>query len=159
MNKTTLLHAITAQIARDLGALMAAARAAHGEATDEQNKAENKYDTRALEASYLAQGQARKAAELEAAREEYAAFVPGKFTAETPLDLGALLALEEAGAETLYFLGPREGGIEVVLGKREVTVITPGSPLGRELVGRRKGEFVVLPNGAKPRRLRIAQVW
>ena len=48
-----------------------AAKASHAEATAEENRAENKYDTRGLEASYLATGQANKVLELEAAIEAF----------------------------------------------------------------------------------------
>ena len=61
-NKALLHQKILARLAADQELLLQSARAAHAEATDEQNKAENKYDTRALEASYLAQGQANRTA-------------------------------------------------------------------------------------------------
>jgi hypothetical protein len=41
-----------------------AARASHAEATHESSKAESKYDTRGLEAAYLAGGQARQVKEI-----------------------------------------------------------------------------------------------
>ena len=43
--------------------LTQAALSTHAEATDEENKAEDKYDTRGLEASYLAIGQSKAAEE------------------------------------------------------------------------------------------------
>ena len=67
MNKRALIKKIIAQLASGLDAYVRAARAAHAEATHEQSRAENKYDTRGLEASYLARGQSQQAAEIEAA--------------------------------------------------------------------------------------------
>ena len=59
MNKTQLLKQIVSCLSESLGILEKAARASHEEATHESSKAESKYDTRGLEAAYLAGGQAR----------------------------------------------------------------------------------------------------
>ena len=67
------LNALTRILATELEGYARSARAAHAEATDEQSKAENKYDTRGLEASYLAHGQSRQAAETAEALEQFAA--------------------------------------------------------------------------------------
>ena len=142
MNKRALIEKIVNQLTSDLEGYLRAARAAHAEATHEQSRAENKYDTRGLEASYLARGQSKQAAEIEAAIEAFGkldgrAFAPGE-----PVDLGALVELEGAGERTVYFIGPKAGGTEVMHQKREVLVITPQSPLGEQLIGRKQGEFL-----------------
>ena len=64
MNKSDLLTQIIASLHERLEALQNAARASHAEATHESSKPENKYDTRGLEAAYLAGGQARQAREI-----------------------------------------------------------------------------------------------
>ena len=64
MNKAQLLKQIIASLSESLGVLDKAARASHAEATHESSKAESKYDTRGLEAAYLAGGQARQAKEI-----------------------------------------------------------------------------------------------
>ena len=83
MNKRTLLKSILAALQEELQTFTRAAMAARAEATDPQSRAENKYDTRGLEASYLAAGQARQVAELEAAITAFTmlparAFAPGE---------------------------------------------------------------------------------
>ena len=67
MNKHTLIDKIISVLQSELVTYLRAAKCSHEEATAEENRAENKYDTRGLEASYLAAGQASKVAELEAA--------------------------------------------------------------------------------------------
>ena len=57
MNKRAILKKITDKLIGELEVYFRAAEYARDEATHEQNKAENKYDTRGLEASYLARGQ------------------------------------------------------------------------------------------------------
>ena len=51
MDKRLVIEAIIARLGDDLDVLCKAARASHAEATHESSKAENKYDTRGLEAS------------------------------------------------------------------------------------------------------------
>ena len=57
MNKRAIIKKIVAKLTSELEVYFRAAQFARAEATHEQNKAENKYDTRGLEASYLARGQ------------------------------------------------------------------------------------------------------
>ena len=66
LNKRIIVDKIIATLAAELEGYARSARAALEGATDEQNKAENKYDTRGLEASYLARGQSAQATEVTA---------------------------------------------------------------------------------------------
>ena len=158
MNKRALIEKIVKQLTSDLEGYLRAARAAHAEATLEQSRAENKYDTRGLEASYLARGQSKQAAEIEAAIEAFGkldgrAFAPGE-----PAELGALVELEGAGERTSYFIGPKAGGTEVMHQKREVLVITPQSPLGEQLMGRKQGEFLQMTIAGATNKYLVASV-
>jgi transcription elongation GreA/GreB family factor len=54
--------------------------------------------------------------------------------------VGALVELKTRREQTLYFLGPSAGGTEVVHEKRTVLVLTPQSPLGAQLMGRKAGD-------------------
>jgi transcription elongation GreA/GreB family factor len=128
------------------------------EASHEQNTPENKYDTRALEASYLARGQSRQVVELERAIQDFQTLSPAPWQAAEPIDLGALLFLKSGREEDVYLLGPKGGGVEVVCDGTTVTVITPQSPLGRLLVGKVKGETIVFPSAREERRLKIVKV-
>ncbi len=133
-------RAIVQQIIRHLGQqlehLAGSSRAMHADASDEQNKPEDKYDTRGLETAYLASSQARLATEIEEALAAYQTLALRKFTADAPIDLTALVELELRGERLYYFLGPKGGGIEV----KEVLVITPESPIGKELLGKKIGD-------------------
>ncbi|HKX62152.1 MAG TPA: transcription elongation factor GreAB [Verrucomicrobiae bacterium] len=117
-----------------------AAMAAHAEATDPQSKAENKYDTRGLEAAYLAGAQSRQAAETQSAIELFEKMPLKTFEEKDPIDLSALVELKSPAERTFYFIGPAKGGLEIQQGDKEIVVITPQAPLGRELMGRRRGD-------------------
>ena len=61
ISKSRILRQIIEELNRTLETVAGAARAMHADASDEQNKAEDKYDTRGLETAYLASSQSRQA--------------------------------------------------------------------------------------------------
>lgn len=157
VKKPVLLKAIIARLDAELAFSLHAARAAAAGATDEQNKAENKYDTRGLELSYLAAGQGRQIAEAEATIEQLRDLALRDFGPCDPIDLTAVISLENLGkttdAQPLYFLAPRGGGTEVRHAGRDILVITPQSPLGQQLLGRRQGDVIAFGPDAAERRI------
>jgi len=140
MNKSRLLKQIVAKLSENLGLLEKAARASHAEATHESSKAENKYDTRGLEAAYLAGGQARQAREILDSIEVYESLVLKDFAPGDPIDVTALVELDSGGGRSLFFLGPKSGGLEIEFQGKEITVITPQSPLGQNLMQKTAGQ-------------------
>ena len=107
MNKAQLIKQIIANLTESLGVLEKAARASHAEATHESSKAESKYDTRGLEAAYLAGGQARQAKEILDSIKLYEALTAKDFAADEPIDLAALLELEREARAPSISSGPR----------------------------------------------------
>lgn len=158
VNKKAILKEILAQLAGQLESFAHSARAAHAEATHEQSKAENKYDTRALEASYLARGQSRQAVETEEAWRLYASLELRAFGKAGPVDVGALVEVESADGRALYFIGPRAGGLEIVQGKKSVLVLTPQSPLGSQLMGKKAGDRLRLQLGGRAAQATVLKV-
>ena len=143
MTKGHLLQAIISALSADLAVLSTAAREAHDAATHEECQPDNKYDTTALEASYIAQGQANRAQEIRGALESYRTLTLLPFDDDAPIRLTALVTLEDCeGNERRFFLGPRGGGTKITDEQGEIVVITPGSPLGRGLLGLRTGDEV-----------------
>src|SRR6185437_13939115 len=113
MKKAQLLKRIVASLMENLALLEKAARASHAEATHESSKAENKYDTRGLEAAYLAGGQARQAREIQESIKVYTTLHLKEFGATESIDLSAVVELETERTLGTYFIGPRSGGLEV----------------------------------------------
>src|SRR5580765_3833830 len=140
MKKSKLLERIIEALHDSLAVLEKAARAAHAEATHESSKAENKYDTRGLEAAYLAGGQARQAREIQESIKVYETLHQKEFGATEPIDLPAVVELESERTVGTYFIGPRTGGLEVEYEGAEIIVITPQSPLGQQLMGKNTGQ-------------------
>ncbi len=155
MNKVALLQQLKVRLAARIEVFERSARAAHEEATHEQNKAENKYDTRALEASYLAEGQTRQAAEVYQALEELENFQCRDFNPTESIASGALVELEGVDDDAWYFLVPFAGGTELVAEGEEILVLNPSSPLGQCLSGRKLNEMFKLQFGKQQVRYRV----
>ena len=158
MDKRALIQAIVAQLSGELESYARSARATHEEATHEQSKAENKYDTRGLEASYLAQGQSRQAAEIVQAVKQFETLDPRDFGKDDPIDVGALVELESGAERLFYFIGPRAGGVEILHERKQIVVITPQAPMGRELLGRKKGDRFEFSQGKSRMPYRVRTV-
>ena len=158
MNKRAIIKKITAKLMGELEIYFRAAQFSRAEATHESSKAENKYDTRGLEASYLARGQSKQAAEIEAAIAEFEKLPVKKFSADDAIGLGALVELENGGENLFYFLGPRAGGTEILHEKKEILVITPQSPLGEQLLGKKAGEQLQVNLGGAKQAAKILSV-
>jgi hypothetical protein len=147
VNKAELIRGIIARLREILAAGTSAARATTAAATDPDSKAENKYDTRNLEASYLARGQAFRVAETMEALREFESLSVRTFAPGLPISEGALVTLTGAEGTLHYFLAPAAGGTEVELNGATVMVITTSSPLGAKLLKRREGDRFELNPG------------
>jgi transcription elongation GreA/GreB family factor len=158
MNKETLIDKIVARLIAELEGYFKAAQTAHAEATHEQSRAENKYDTRGLEASYLAHGQAQQAVEMEAAIAAFKNMSVRKFEVGEPIGTGALVEVENDGERAFYFIAPRAGGMEMVHEKKAVLVITPQSPLGKQLHEKKQGDLLQLTLGGSSKQYRVVKV-
>src|SRR5258705_4126387 len=91
IKKARLLVKIIASLTESLSVLEKAARASHAEATHESSKAESKYDTRGLEAAYLAGGQARQAKEILDSIKAFESLATRNFAPGEPIELTALV--------------------------------------------------------------------
>lgn len=143
--KSALLARIRADLRTRLELLTRAAMDAHAAATDPGSKAEGKYDTRSLEASYLAVGQARQVDELAEAVRIFDGLTLPDFGANDPIDAGALVTVELAGELSWFLLVPASGGLEISHEGREITLLTPASTLYQKLVGLAVGDMLEAP--------------
>jgi transcription elongation GreA/GreB family factor len=158
MNKVQIIKQIVARLGESVGLLEKAAQASHAEATHESSRAENKYDTRGLEAAYLARGQSRQAKEILESIKVYESLALRDFTAGEPIDLTALVELDLDGTRSTFFVGPRNGGVAIQCDGKEITVITPQSPLGENLMGKKAGQRWTAQVGGSTVRYRIIAV-
>ncbi len=143
--KSLLLDHIRAELRARLERLSKAAYEAHAAATDPGSKAEGKYDTRSLEASYLAAGQARQVDELAESVRIFEALSLPDFEMDAGIDAGALVEADLNGETAHFLLVPAAGGMVIWRDGREITLLTPESALYRKLSGMRAGETLDVP--------------
>ena len=143
--KSELLTRIRTELRANLDRLSKAAFEAHAAATDPGSKAEGKYDTRSLEASYLAAGQARQVDELAESVRVFETLSLPDFAFDDAVDAGALVEVELNGETQFFLLVPASGGLVIVHEGREVTLLTPDSALYRKLLEMRAGDSLDLP--------------
>lgn len=148
--------ALRAELHAQLTDMLATARIAHASAlegaTHSEAKAENDKDTRGLEQSYIARGQAQRVAELEAAVLDVEKM---QLQACTTVAMSALVTAREDGDERRYFVAPHGGGNTLAGGTH---VVTLSSPIGKALFGKRADDEVELRLAGKVRTLVITSV-
>jgi transcription elongation GreA/GreB family factor len=128
----------------ELLGLEASAKSNRDFATDQEFKAESKYDTRALEASYLASAEAKRVEELKLEIQilEEVDVDASKKLGE--ISIGALVELSHKDQVRSYFLIPTAGGTIIKIKDDAVLVVSVFSPIGDALMGlKAQDEFEV----------------
>ena len=149
VNKQKLILAIIDKLEQDMVVLKKAALTTLEAATHEESKPENEYDTRGLEASYLAGAQAKRVYEIDQALSVFRNTGLKDFTPADPIANTALVEIEMEGKKNIVFLMPQAGGVRLDFEGRTVQVVSPNSSLGESLLGLKKGdvaEFEVGPH-------------
>ena len=143
LDKSALLNALRDRIAAALDDLEHSQRAAQAGATHEETRAEGPKDMRSTEASYLARGLASRVAELTEAASRLASTSPRHYGEGARAGLTALIGLEDEEGETsVVFLVPAGAGETLHEGKIAVRTVTPGSPIGRAVMGCTSGDEI-----------------
>jgi transcription elongation GreA/GreB family factor len=163
ISKALILEKLIAGLEADLATLLTSAREAHDAATNEEGRAEDQYDTRGLEASYLAGAQSRRAAELQDLIQRYKLLDLRAFTPQDSIAITAVVEVESQGRRSLIFLVPTLGGNTVTVDGKTIQILSSASPLGQELIGRvpanaEDAEFEIELSGSKVREYKILSV-
>lgn len=143
MHKEILVNNIINHLEIELAKAVDAAEKAHLAATDDQSVAETQYDTLAIEASYLAEGQSRRIIEFKNALIAYQPLLASvsddnkKHGHENAITLGNLVQLDNDVSEQHWFyIGPAAAGYRTKINDQHFTVVTPQSPMGQALIGK-----------------------
>jgi transcription elongation GreA/GreB family factor len=150
MDKSSLIRSVISQLESELALQTEAALGSRDEATNEESRAEDKYDMRSQSAAYLAAGQAKIASDIADAIAAWKTLVPRAFGPGEAIALGALVTLDAEARGASFLMGPQSGGLEARDGVSVATVVTPSSPLGRQLFGRRAGDTVKIADRLGP---------
>lgn len=152
IDKQTLVNIIIAQLTSELSQAQKAANDAHAAAVDDQSVAETQYDTLAIEAGYLAEGQSKRVTEFQQAIAAYEDLVSHDFNENNQIALTALVQLSADVDENHYFfIAPAAGGFRCQVNQDKVcvniTVITPSSPMALALIGKQQDDDIEIMLG------------
>ena len=156
--KQELLNGLIGKLKEEMHNLESAAQANKEFATDQEFKAESKYDTRSLEASYLASAELSRVEDLKLEiqmLEEVDLKVANK---SEEVCIGSLVELSHKDQERSYFLIPTSGGTLLKIGDKAVLVVSVFSPLGDALLGLRTGEEFEVETPKETRTYKILKI-
>jgi transcription elongation GreA/GreB family factor len=147
MQKALLVGQLTEQLRQSVRvALTAGSEAAH-EAQHGATPAERRENAQASrEYAYLAKGQKRRAAAANREIDQLERFRPQPLGAGARVALGAVVEIEdeESGEGRTFFLAPAGAGRTLTGpgGDGMISVVTPSSPIGKAVLGKRRGDVI-----------------
>lgn len=155
MNKSTILQMLLAKMEEELRRQLNANEQAMAGATDSESRAETKWDTCGLEASYLARGHALQFKKLASEVQELRRCTALPDFTGRPVGAGALITVESEGETMRFLLMHYGGGTELELDGCELTVITQESPVGAALLDKKEGDSYSFRDGVVGKILRV----
>ncbi|MHB8872232.1 MAG: GreA/GreB family elongation factor [Myxococcaceae bacterium] len=145
IDKRNLVEQLCARLRASAIAAAKAGELAAEEARNGATPAEKREDARVLlENAGLARGQVQRAERARADLSALEVFRPQELAATAAIALGAVVEVEDEEGGRTFFLAPAGAGEELSGpdGDGFLSVVTPASPVGRAVLGRRKGETV-----------------
>lgn len=154
MDKRFLVEQLATRLRESAAVARKAGQAAAEEAREGATPGEKREDARvALEQGGLARGQSERAKRVAAELSALEIFRPATFPAGRPVSLGAVVEVEgEEQQGRTFFLAPVGAGVELTGpgGDGFLSVVTPHSPVGKAVLGRRVGDTVEVLVGGEP---------
>ena len=102
-------------------------------------KSDGKYDTRATEANYLADGQRQRISDLEQELILLEEIPTRDFSADEEVGIGSLVEISTNNTQRKYFISPTAGGTLLPIAGEVIMVISVFSPIGSEILGYKAG--------------------
>lgn len=160
MNKQELVAQLVRQLEASARSALSARDAAAQEAKDGATPDEKREDARAAhQLQTLGAAQQRRAQQALADVDALARFKPG---AMTTIGVGAIVEIEdeETGEGRTFFLAPVGAGVTLTGpgGDGLLSVVTPASPIGKAVLGRRVGDVVDITVDGDVREWQISYV-
>lgn len=150
--KKQIMSQLLTKVRQELASAEAASADTTTYAREGDVKSDGKYDTRGIEAGYLASAQQKRVEELKLDLQMLEETPLREFTYEDEVGLGALVDIALNGQTRRYFLCSTAGGTILNVDGTIVLVISIFSPLGDAVLGTRVGEVFELetPQGVRP---------
>jgi len=145
MNKDDVVTALRQKLEAKIAVTKSALAESSESASGAETKSEGKYDTRAIEAAYLAEAQAEQLALAEESLATFKRFDPRAYDFNDEVGPGALVEVDQEDEICFYLLAPTAGGLMTEYLGCDVTVITPDSRLYQELSEKKMGHKLESP--------------
>lgn len=161
-NKNKIFEKIIIKVTKEVAVLERAMKSAHEDATHSETKQEGKYDTRAIEAGYLAGAQAERARILKSNLDLLIKLKDSNLPKSGKAKIGSCVCLENEdnpGDKRYYVIIPLIAGVEVEIDGKTYMSLTPESALGKKLIGRAVEDNLVLENFNSTRHMRILDIF
>jgi len=145
MDKQFLVEQLTARLRESGHLARKAGEAAAEEARAGATPAEKREDSRvSQEYAGLARGQKERASRAAAEVSLLETFRPRPLPSRAPIALGAIVEVEDGSQGRTFFLAPVGAGVELSGpgGDGFLSVVTPASPVGKAVLGRRVGDTI-----------------
>lgn len=154
VNKTQLLDRAIDHLQKQMDLLIHTANEAKAASTHEESKAENKYDTRGLEASYLAAGQSQRVLEIKETLFLLKKMTPREYRGSDPIGITALVHLSceslkdepPVSSETRWVFLLPIGGLNLAWEQTPIQTMSLSSPVGRALLDSFEGDSFQIKN-------------
>ncbi len=128
------------KVNNELMELESSAKSAYDLNTATDLKSEGKYDTRAVEAGYLAGALKKRVDELKLELQLYEEIEVKEFLKTEQVAIGAIIELEYLKKSQKYYLSSTGGGHFIDTDLGSILVISVFSPIGCEVLGLKIGE-------------------
>jgi transcription elongation GreA/GreB family factor len=161
MDKKFLVEQLSERLRQASAVARKASQVAADVAREGATPAEKREDARtALEFGGLAKGQKERADRMAAELSTLATFHPQRLSVRMPITLGAIVEVEDESLGRTFFLAPVGAGIELTGpgGDGFLSVVTPISPIGKAVIGRKVGDTVDVVIQDEPREWTITYV-
>ena len=161
MDKASLIRQVEDQLRAQLDNSRRTAEDSRDAAAHIATEEEKRSDSRvALEFGALAKGHEQRSRQLREDLDALERVHPRALTKRDPVQLGAIVEVEDEAEGRTFFLLPVAAGREITGpgGDGVLTVITASSPMGRAVMGRKVGETIEVQAGDEPREWTITYV-
>jgi transcription elongation GreA/GreB family factor len=158
MNKKEILKQLLDKIDSEKMKIEQAYETSKTLTTSAEMKADGKYDTRSIEAGYLAGAQKKRVDELELEGQMISEINLRDFASDEEIAIGAVVSIKYNELVRDYFICSTAGGTILNIEGDTLLVISVFSPLGSQLIGLTEGESFVMETPKEKRSYDILKV-
>lgn len=134
MDRKSVVTSILQHLEKEVGFYRELAEKERLNAIDGEIKQEGKYDTRAIEAGYLAGAQKRRLEEVQIEQQKFQSLKLENYSSSS-YSLCSLLKLEKDGESAFWvFISPFSGAHELQIDQEKVQVISKETPLAKRIL-------------------------